>query len=289
MRPVSTGSPIASGTLLALFSALLFGASTPAVQRLGRGLGPFTTAALLYAGAAAVALAALAVRRGAREAPLRRRHLPRLLAVAASGAVLAPVALAWGLARSSGVAASLLLNLEAVFTIALGVILHHEHVGRRVVAAAAVMTAGGAVLLFAQPHAGAVELWGLAAVALATFGWSLDNALGALSPISIRPRWSPPRDPSAPRSPSVSRSSRPSPRPPSARRSACSPWARSATASACAFTWPRSASSAQAARPRCTRWRRSRVLWWRASPASRSAASPWSPAARSWCWAWCST
>jgi drug/metabolite transporter (DMT)-like permease len=178
MSRAATDSPIASGTLLALLSALLFGASTPVVQHLGRGLGPFSTAALLYAGAAVVALATLAVRRGGREAPLRRRHLPRLLAVAASGAVLAPVALAWGLGRSSGVAASLLLNLEAVFTIALGAILHREHVGRRVMAAAAVMTAGGAVLLFAQPRAGAVELWGLAAVALATFGWSLDNALG---------------------------------------------------------------------------------------------------------------
>ena len=172
------GGPIAAGTRIAVASALLFGASTPAVQRFGRGVGPFTTAALLYAGAAAVALAALALRRGAGEAPLRRRHLPRLLAVAASGAVVAPVALAWGLARSSGVAASLLLNLEAVFTLALGAILHREHVGRRVVAAAAVITAGGAILLLSRQPGGVAELWGLAAVALATLGWSLDNALG---------------------------------------------------------------------------------------------------------------
>lgn len=170
--------PIAAGTLLALGSALLFGASTPAVQRFGRGLGPFTTAALLYGGAAAVAVAALAARRGAREAPLRRRHLPRLLAVALAGAVLAPVALAWGLARSSGVAAALLLNFEAVFTLALGALLHHEHVGRRVALAAAVMTAGGAVLLLSRPAGGGAELWGLAAVGVATFGWALDNALG---------------------------------------------------------------------------------------------------------------
>jgi drug/metabolite transporter (DMT)-like permease len=170
--------PIAGGTLLALLSAVLFGVATPAVQRLGRGLGPFTTAALLYAGAAAFAGALLAVRRPAAEAPIRRAHLPRLVAVAGAGAVLAPVALAWGLQRSSGVAASLLLNLEAVFTIVLGVLLHREHVGPRVAAAAAVMTAGGALLLLGRGGGGGAELAGLAAVGVATAGWALDNALG---------------------------------------------------------------------------------------------------------------
>ena len=47
-------SPALRGALLALVAAVLFGVSTPLVQMAGRGLGPFTTAALLYAGAAAV-------------------------------------------------------------------------------------------------------------------------------------------------------------------------------------------------------------------------------------------
>jgi drug/metabolite transporter (DMT)-like permease len=95
-----------------------------------------------------------------------------------AGALLAPAALAWGLARSSGVAASLLLNLEAVFTLALGALLHREHVGRRVAIAALVMTLGGALLLEGRVDGGRAELWGLAAVMAATFGWALDNALG---------------------------------------------------------------------------------------------------------------
>jgi drug/metabolite transporter (DMT)-like permease len=173
--------PIAVGTSLALLSAILFGASTPAVQRFGHGLGPFTTASLLYLGAAGFAGASLARRRlagtPASEAPLGRRHVPRLLSVAASGAVLAPVALAWGLARASGVAASLLLNLEAVFTIVLGALFYREHVGRRVAVAAAVMTAGGAVLLAGHDEGGPAGLWGLLAVGVATLGWALDNAL----------------------------------------------------------------------------------------------------------------
>src|SRR5262249_26179047 len=108
-------APITAGATLALLSALLFGASTPAVQRLGRGIGPFTTAALLYAGAAAFSVLSSAVRARAsapspREAPLGLRHAPRVVAVAMAGALFAPAALAWGLRRSSGVAASLLIN-----------------------------------------------------------------------------------------------------------------------------------------------------------------------------------
>ena len=58
--------------------------------------------------------------RGRREPPpLRAGDLPRLVIVASLGAVVAPVALAWGLQRTSGVSASLLLNLEAVFTVLL--------------------------------------------------------------------------------------------------------------------------------------------------------------------------
>jgi drug/metabolite transporter (DMT)-like permease len=168
--------PIAAGTLLAVLSALLFGAATPAVQALGRGLGPFTTAALLYAGAAVFAGFAVAFGRR-RDAPLRARHVPRLVAVAATGALLAPVALAWGLSRSSGVAASLLINLEAVFTLVLGAIVHREHVGRRVAVAGLVMTAGGALVVLGSSHGGGAELWGLAAIAVATLGWAADNTL----------------------------------------------------------------------------------------------------------------
>ncbi len=166
----------AAGTLLALVSALLFGVSTPALQRLEQGVGPFTTAALLYAGVAAFAGISAAVG-GRTEAPLRRRHVPRLLAVAVTGAVVAPVALAWGLARSRGVGASLLTNLEAVFTIVLGAIVHREHVGRRVVIAVLLMTTGGALVALGSEHGRTVELWGLAAVAFATLCWAADNTL----------------------------------------------------------------------------------------------------------------
>ena len=50
-----------------------------------------------------------------REARLQRSDAPRLLLMAAFGAVLGPVALAWGLQHTSGASASLMLTLEALF------------------------------------------------------------------------------------------------------------------------------------------------------------------------------
>jgi drug/metabolite transporter (DMT)-like permease len=168
-------SPVLRGGLLALLAAALFGLSTPLVQRFGQGLGPFSTAALLYGGAA---LVALFQRRGAAvEAPLRRSDLPRLLAMVGAGAVVGPVALVWGLQRTSGASASLLLTLEAVFTAVLAWRWYGEVLDGRVKTAVALLLAGGALLVIDQGLSGQVQLLGLLAVALATVAWGVDNTL----------------------------------------------------------------------------------------------------------------
>lgn len=168
-------NPALKGGLLALLAAVLFGLSTPLVQRLGVGLGPFTTAALLYAGAAVVAW--LLRQPAAGEAQLQRADLGRLLAMAFMGAVLGPVALAWGLQRTSGSSASLMLTLEAVFTAVLAWRWYGEAMGRRVALAMALLLAGGLALIVDQGSAGQVQLWGLLAVLLATAAWGIDNTL----------------------------------------------------------------------------------------------------------------
>jgi drug/metabolite transporter (DMT)-like permease len=114
--------------------------TAPLLKRASEGAGAFATAPLLYVGAALVSLPAL---RRWREAGLRRSEAPWLLVVAASGAVLAPAALAWGLARTTAVTGSLLLNLEAVFTVGLAGLVHDEHVGKRVGGALLLMMLGG--------------------------------------------------------------------------------------------------------------------------------------------------
>jgi drug/metabolite transporter (DMT)-like permease len=170
--------PALRGGLLALLAAALFGVSTPLVQQFGAGLGAFSTAALLYAGAAAVGL--LSRQRIEREARLQRSDLPRLLAMAVFGAALGPVALAWGLQNTSGTSASLMLTLEALFTAVLAWRLYRETMDGRVWTAMALLLAGGMVLVLDQglrSDSGGAQLWGLLAVLLATAAWGVDNTL----------------------------------------------------------------------------------------------------------------
>ena len=168
-------SPAQRGGLLALLAAALFGLSTPLVQGFGAGVGPFTTAALLYGGAALVA--AVMRRPATREAQLRRGDLPRLVAMASMGAVVGPVALAWGLQRTSGSSASLMLTLEAVFTALLAWRWYGETLDRRVIVAVALLLVGGVVLVLEQGLVGQVQLLGLLAVTVATVAWGIDNTL----------------------------------------------------------------------------------------------------------------
>ena len=167
--------PALRGGLLALLAAALFGVSTPLVQQFGVGLGAFSTGALLYAGAAAVGL--LSRQHVDREARLQRADLPRLLAMAGFGAVVGPVALAWGLQHTSGTSASLMLTLEALFTAVLAWRLYHETMDGRVWTAMALLLAGGVVLVLEQGRTGGAQLWGLMAVLLATAAWGVDNTL----------------------------------------------------------------------------------------------------------------
>lgn len=173
--PSVLSQPAFKGGLLALLAAALFGLSTPLVQRFGVNLGPFTTAALLYAGAALVAW--VLRQPAAKEAQLQRADWPRLIAMAGMGAVIGPVALSWGLQRTSGSSASLMLTLEAVFTAVLAWRWYGEVMDRRVALAMSLLFAGGIILIVDQGSVGQVQLWGLLAVMLATAAWGIDNTL----------------------------------------------------------------------------------------------------------------
>ncbi|MDB4968459.1 MAG: hypothetical protein JWN44_4148, partial [Myxococcales bacterium] len=162
--------------LLALLAAALFGASAPLAKRLLADVAPPLLAALLYAGAGLMALpfAARTFRR--REAPLRRADWPLLAGVIGCGGVAGPLLLMYGLSRSSATVTSLLLNLEAVFTTALAVLVFREWIGRRGLAALAVVVAGCALSTWAA--GGATSSWvGPLAVAGACAMWAVDNNL----------------------------------------------------------------------------------------------------------------
>jgi drug/metabolite transporter (DMT)-like permease len=165
---------IAGGVLLALASATAFGVTIPVLGWAGFGVGSCITAALLYLGASLVSLAQMPFVREA-GAPFNRSALAPLLAMALSGAAVAPTLLAWGIQRTGPVTGGLLLNFEAVWTVVLARVVFGEFLGRRVVAALVLMTAGGALLAVAGHEAPGASVIGVVAVLGATVAWAIDN------------------------------------------------------------------------------------------------------------------
>ncbi len=176
-------------TAYALLAALAFGLSAPLAKLLLGAVSPLVLAGLLYAGAGllltATRLAGLP--RGVRGVPLGRRQLGMLAAVVLAGGVLAPPLLLWGLNRGTAGATALLLNLEVVFTVLLAGALFREHLGGRVIGAAALIAIGGVAL---EWRGGAAAITpGALAVAGACALWALDNNLTRLlaesDPVSL--------------------------------------------------------------------------------------------------------
>jgi drug/metabolite transporter (DMT)-like permease len=92
------------------------------------------------------------------------------------GGAVGPVLMLVGLQRVSAVTGSLLLNLEAIFTILIAVLLFHEHLGR-VEAGASVIIVLGAALLGYRPNEFRAEWLGVGAIAAACLSWGIDNNL----------------------------------------------------------------------------------------------------------------
>jgi drug/metabolite transporter (DMT)-like permease len=158
----------------ALLSAALFGASTPFAKLLVGGVPPLALAGVLYL-ASGVGLGAWVL---ARRKPvgIGRGDWPWLAGAIAAGGIAAPALLMYGLRATEASTASLLLNLEAVFTATLAWVAFRENVDRRVFAGMLAIIAGGVLLSWQQvPRmAGAA---GPLLIAAACLGWALDNNL----------------------------------------------------------------------------------------------------------------
>ncbi len=182
------GHPTAVGVLWAVASAAAFGLTLPVLGWAGQGVGAFTTAALLYVGASLASVGQTLVVR--EEGPsLSRRALPVLLLMSVAGAAVAPTLLAWGLQRTGPVTGSLLLNLEAVWTVLLARLVYREFLGRRVLAALGLMTVGGGLLSLSGSGPWGGTGAGVLAVLGATVAWALDNTasrrLAELRPLAV--------------------------------------------------------------------------------------------------------
>jgi len=180
MSPERTQDDMKSGILAALGAAVLFGASTPLAKLLVGAMSPVMLAGLLYLGSGIGLLAFRTFRRrtaGAADASLARADLTWFAGAIIAGGVVGPLLLMFGLRATSGSVASLLLNLEVVFTATLAWFVFRENFDRRILLGMALIVAGG-VLLSWPPEAGpAGSGWGAALVAAACLAWAIDNNL----------------------------------------------------------------------------------------------------------------
>jgi drug/metabolite transporter (DMT)-like permease len=167
--------PLFRGHLAGLLAALLFGCSAPLISTLTGSGSALSIAGLLYGGAALALLMVRAVRGTQAETPVGWQDWPALTALTLLGGVVGPVALVLGLTRLSAASSSLLLNLEAVFTLGIAVLLGREHLGRRGLLSA-LLTIAAAMVLSEGSLSGANGV-GSALIALATLAWGIDNNL----------------------------------------------------------------------------------------------------------------
>jgi len=162
-----------------MLAAVLFGASTPFAKILLGKTEPVLLAGLLYLGSGV----GLAIWSGLRsrskssgEAKLRGSDLPWLAGAIVAGGIIGPVLLMFGLAVTPASSASLLLNLEGVFTALLAWFVFKENFDRRIAWGMAAITCGGLFLSWAgRFERGA--LWGTVAISGACLAWGIDNNL----------------------------------------------------------------------------------------------------------------
>jgi drug/metabolite transporter (DMT)-like permease len=163
-----------TGIIRCGIAAILFGISAPAASQLTNDMGAFTLAGLLYLGAA------LAVAPFARRSPptriALRTSLPNLTLAVVLGGAVGPVLLAVGLGLVPAATASLLLNLELVFTTIVAGLVFHEHLGRHVIVGTTLVVAGSIALTWSgDPNL----RWGALVIAAACLCWAVDNSATA--------------------------------------------------------------------------------------------------------------
>ena len=163
------------GVLAALGAAVLFGVGTPLAKVLLDQATPWLLAGLLYL-ASGLGLAVTRV--------IGRRHTPRLslkdtawvLGATASGGIIAPVLLMWGLTNTPASGASLLLNAEGVFTALIAWFVFRENFDRRIAVGMALIVAGAVILSWPDSQRLSAPMPALAVIAACLF-WALDNNL----------------------------------------------------------------------------------------------------------------
>src|SRR5262249_53080769 len=162
----------------ALLAAVLFGLSALIAKILVGDLPPQLLAGILYLGSG-IGLTTLALvrsRTSDSHAGFQSADVPFLAGAIVFGGIIAPVLLMLGLRQTPASSASLLFNLQALFSASIAWTIFQENIDRRIAAGLLAIVAGGVVLSWSGPF----ELRNYAgplAIATACLCWGIDNNL----------------------------------------------------------------------------------------------------------------
>ena len=168
------------GIAAALGAAVLFGLSTPIAKVLLGDMPPLLLAGILYLGSGlglGVVLAVRAMLQGPTSIIWPHgTDLIWLLGAIAFGGAVGPYLLMYGLQMTDSASASLVLNLEGVFTALLAWFAFKENFDRQIAAGMALIVAGG-VVLSTSSAIRTGDVFGPLAIAGACLAWAVDNNL----------------------------------------------------------------------------------------------------------------
>lgn len=168
------------GPFFAVIAAVLFGLSSPLAKALIGSIDPWLLAGILYLGSGFGMAVIQLIRTFGSKKPtqikIAIKEIPWLLGVIFFGGVSGPVLLMYGLSLTPASSASLLLNLEGVFTAGLAWIVFKEHYDRRIVTGMIAIIVGGIILSW-MPGLSLSSFLGPLLVIGACFSWGVDNNL----------------------------------------------------------------------------------------------------------------
>jgi drug/metabolite transporter (DMT)-like permease len=169
------------GVVYALLASVLFGLSTPISKSLLGRIDPLLLAGLFYLGSGVGLITSrfalgkiqpdLLQQRG-----LHKREWIFLGPAIVAGGIIAPALLMYGLLSSPASTASLLMNMEGVFTALIAWFIFKENFDQRILLGMIAMVFGGAVLSL-HPGQQFLPTMGSLLIIGACLGWALDNNL----------------------------------------------------------------------------------------------------------------
>jgi drug/metabolite transporter (DMT)-like permease len=168
-----------AAVLAALCAAALFGASTPLAKQFVSTTPAVLLAGLLYLGSGTGLTALRLLRDRHWQPPAMAKHeWPWLLGAIACGGIVGPTLLMLGLAHMSAASASLLLNLEGIFTALLAWLVFRENADRRVIAGMLLIMLGGVLLSWPDAQSNGLDgVLGPVLIVGACLFWAFDNNL----------------------------------------------------------------------------------------------------------------